>query len=199
MPKKDIEARKEYQRAYYNRNRLKLMKISKEYKSNNRDKIKECNRKYRNTNKDIIYIKQTEYLINNREKAKERSRRYYNMNIEKVSDWSKKYYYNNKDKKKLYYKSNSEHYNALWSKRRKWILSVDDKTITQDWLIKLLEYQNNRCKICWKLLIRKELDHIMPLSKWWKHSIFNVQRLCKNCNLKKSAKLPKWQLSIFNL
>jgi 5-methylcytosine-specific restriction endonuclease McrA len=42
------------------------------------------------------------------------------------------------------------------------------------------------------------MDHVMPLSKWWINSIFNIQWLCASCNMKKHAKLPTGQLSIFN-
>lgn len=44
------EERKEYRRAYYLKNKDKLLKSSKKWKENNKDRVKEINREY---NKNI--------------------------------------------------------------------------------------------------------------------------------------------------
>jgi 5-methylcytosine-specific restriction endonuclease McrA len=44
------------------------------------------------------------------------------------------------------------------------------------------------CNYCLKDIILREdrhLDHIFPLSKWWLHTINNLQWLCVKCNLSK--------------
>ena len=48
-----------------------------------------------------------------------------------------------------------------------------------------------KCKICNCNLKECEyhLDHIIPLSKWWLHTILNVQRLCQKCNIVKQDKI----------
>lgn len=78
------------------------------------------------------------------------------------------------------------------AKRRAVINSMSDNSITIIFLKNLLEKQNNKCNYCWKNISEhtsRHLDHIIPLSKWWIHSISNVQWLCCRCNLKKWSKI----------
>lgn len=103
-----------------------------------------------------------------------------------------------KERFKIYIEQRRELHNAQDSKRRCIIRKSYDWTITQKSLIKLLEHQKYKCNIC-KISIKhkKHLDHIMPLSKWWKHTIFNIQYLCPQCNLKKHAKITQ-PIGLFN-
>jgi len=50
-----------------------------------------------------------------------------------------------------------------------------------------IKKQNYNCNHCGINLnnVKKHLDHIIPLSKWWKHKIDNVQYLCMHCNCSK--------------
>ena len=102
---------------------------------------------------------------------------------------------NNKDKKKNYYTryyfDNKQKYIINNRRRISKIIIVDDNTINQKVVNNLLEQQEHKCKICGCDLrkVIMHLDHIIPISKWGIHSITNVQRLCKTCNLKKSDKI----------
>ena len=102
---------------------------------------------------------------------------------------------------KKYYEKNKQKFVDNRVKRKYSILELNDHTITTDGLDYLLEYQKTKCNICKCDLrrVKKNLDHIIPLSKWWLHSIFNVQWLCERCNKSKHDSLPKGQLNIFNI
>ncbi len=74
--------------------------------------------------------------------------------------------------------------------RRRTTTKMGDLT-KEEWL----EIQNRSpiCPACGKFVgcENLSLDHIIPISKGGKHTKDNVQALCLQCNLKKSAKLPK--------
>lgn len=76
------------------------------------------------------------------------------------------------------------------NKRRNWkIKAMSDWTITKESIQMLLYMQYNKCPYCNKDIYNysdMHLDHIIPISKWWEHSMYNVQWVCKNCNLSKN-------------
>ena len=99
-----------------------------------------------------------------------------------------------RQKQKEYDKTESrrEIYRLARSKRRASIKNTSDNTIILTNTKKLLKIQNYKCNYCWKDISEhtsRHLDHITPLSKWWIHSINNVQWLCCKCNLKKGNKI----------
>lgn len=106
----------------------------------------------------------------------------------------KEYYASNKDKWKNCWKyipteKNRERNRIQRSKRRALVNGTADKTITYKSTQELLSKQNNKCNYCSIDITDRDsrhLDHIYPISKWWSHSINNVQWLCCRCNLKKS-------------
>lgn len=50
---------------------------------------------------------------------------------------------------------------------------------------KILKRDNYKCVICWDS-DRIEVDHIIPVSKWWDNKNENLQTLCFRCNRWKS-------------
>lgn len=119
--------------------------------------------------------------------------------------WKWKYHTRCKPCKILYYSENKEKYNIKmreWSKTEKWrivdwnkkhrrrelIKRWNDLTVTQEALDDMLLMQNslcNNCKVNIENRSERHLDHIYPLSRWWLHTITNLQWLCVMCNLKK--------------
>jgi 5-methylcytosine-specific restriction endonuclease McrA len=65
-----------------------------------------------------------------------------------------------------------------------------DWTINLNSINKIIEEQSWLCKNCWiDIKNNYHIDHIYPISKWWLHSIDNIQILCPSCNMKKSNKI----------
>jgi hypothetical protein len=110
----------------------------------------------------------------------------------------------------LYYTENKEEYNnkrmeyrktEKWRlvklnerhRRRQMIKTTNDWSVTQYSLDDMLDSQKWLCNICWCNIQNREdrhLDHIYPLSKWWLHTISNLQWLCVKCNLSKGDSVP---------
>lgn len=108
---------------------------------------------------------------------------YYSNNKEK---WGNCWKYRTTDNAKEYYRL----YNANKRAKKR---TLSDGTITLSALSIILVQQGWKCNIC-NLDIKerksRHLDHIYPISKWWMHSINNVQWLCCKCNLQKSNLIP---------
>lgn len=70
--------------------------------------------------------------------------------------------------------------------RRERMRVTNDWTINVDSINSLLVKQSSTCNICSKSIKEKfDMDHIIPLSKSWPHSIYNIQLLCPHCNRSK--------------
>jgi len=157
----------------YKNNKEKYKKLSRDYYLNNKESKKTYDLKYREINKVILKEQIRKYYIKNKKKI----RSYLN-------EWQKEYRKTEKWKASM---------KVANSKRRNLVRATNDKTITTKSLIDLLIKQNRKCILCkieLDLTIRNtvHLDHIIPISKWWHHSLKNVQWLCKKCNLIKSDK-----------
>ena len=108
----------------------------------------------------------------------------------------KRYYNKNKDdilkRASIYKKTDYWKIAVLNSntKRQRIIDNTYDWSININSLNDILIKQNYQCNICKCDLNKniKHIDHIKPLSKWWQHTILNIQYLCKKCNLVKSNK-----------
>lgn len=180
--------RSEHDRKYRERRRLYSIFLSQEKKSI-------YNKKYRKSEKGKVRRK--EYQQNNRDKIRKQSLIRMKNNRDKTSIYLKKY------REKI--KENPEKYREYLDKkiyirnvnRRIKEKSNSDWTIKPSSIKKLLIDQWYKCAKCWIYMkwIKKnwrniyELDHIIPIAKWWPHSIYNVQWLCNTCNVFKSDKL----------
>jgi hypothetical protein len=105
-----------------------------------------------------------EYYKINKEYYKKKIRESRNNNPEMKSNQNKRYYEKHKEEHKLRVRSNKA---TNTYRRSKNILEFDDKTINQQSLQYLLEYQKYKCKLCNCDLrkVIKHMDHVMPLSK----------------------------------
>lgn len=130
------------------------------YNKANPDKKKEVSKKYRDNNVD---------------KCRESSRLSASKNKELGKQWVK----NNIDKVRIY-KSNNR------AKRKNSI-----GTHTPHEIDNLFNKQQGKCACCYESIINGyHKDHIVPLAKQGTNDIYNIQLLCKLCNLRKSSRDP---------
>ena len=88
---------------------------------------------------------------------------------------------------KEYRIKNPERYKE-WTQKRK---SGYTGRLPRGTITKIAELQKWKCAVCGVCLKNGyHIDHIYPLSKGGKHEPYNLQLLCKQCNLTKSAKDP---------
>lgn len=97
----------------------------------------------------------------------------------------------NKEKVNLY--SSSARHRRRWQKKL-----TSDYTITRKNIRNMLDNQKWLCVKC-GCDIRKTytLDHCKPLSKWWEHTIKNIQLMCRTCNCSKwsnSYRMEEWKI-----
>jgi hypothetical protein len=103
---------KDYLKAYYQKNKKKLIIKAKKYREKNKDKILLKNKKYYQKNKKKIYLRNRKWVKINRDKVNEYNRRWKKINLEKVKTSNRSYRIKNRDKllikQKKYRKKNTE-------------------------------------------------------------------------------------------
>ena len=170
------------------------------YKTDNSQMCREC-KNFKEISDDNFYKWNTKtwfrYIC--KQCHSERSAKIYLLseeeNIIRIKEAKKLRLDKTKENERLYKKSEQF---RLWKlnyrhRRRQIIRTTSDWTVTQTALDELLASQSCKCPLCWiDISERSErhLDHVIPLSKWWLHTISNLQWLCPKCNMKKSNKLP---------
>lgn len=109
-------------------------------------------------------------------------RDYYNINKTTIIEWVLSY-------KKTF---NWKQVSSISNKKRYNLISLtDDKTINIKTLLDIFKSQFFKCKYCKLCLVvnKKHLDHIIPISRWWLHTLTNVQYLCAKCNMVKHTSI----------
>ena len=95
-------------------------------------------------------------------------------------------------------KLNKDRVIAYAARRRK-IISKSREHFTAKDIRRLRKKQRGKCVYC-RIKLNKnieQVDHIIPLSKGGDNSRFNIQLLCRDCNLSKNAKMPhEWAQEI---
>jgi hypothetical protein len=152
-----------------------LKKYLATWRENNKDKRKATVDKYRANNRD----KCNEAVKKSNQKHPETQRNWVNKNREKVQqikrDWAARHPHQNKE-----IKANNR------SKRR-----GASGNFTKQQIYDLLVKQKHKCACC-KISISNKYhrDHIIPIALNGNNEIYNIQLLCKQCNLSKGAKHP---------
>lgn len=149
---------------------------------------------YRENNKKHILIKKSEYYYSNKDTLLEKQKYKYHNNKERR--------YKVHQRTKSWVKENPEANRAIQQrmrvKRKYWITSTDDWTITWDSIKNMLKSQKNMCILCGNYMWNKyTLDHCQSLFDWWAHSIKNIQIMCKRCNSSKnknSFRVVDWKI-----
>lgn len=173
---------------------------SKKYKDWLRCSCKECYKKERIKNADKIAEQKRWYYLRNKERLLKRDSEYRAKNKNKKSLYHQNWYEQNKERvlilQKEYYKKEDAKMLAQSrrNKRRALLSNVRIEKISKEFLKTLFESQDKKCNICstylnFDIKYSVHLDHIIPISKWWKHIKTNLQYLCSTCNLKKWSKI----------
>lgn len=150
----------------------------------NNSSVRESKRKA-----DIKYHKKNRELICLKGRTRHKQNKEYDNFV--CNQW----YKNNRDYVlNVYIKINSEQFRVRSAERRALKVTQSDWTVNQECLNYLWLNQNGCCAMCWCDLSqlpsnKRNLDHIYPISKWWLHSIYNLQRTCQRCNFSKWAKI----------
>lgn len=138
-------------------------------------KCKSCRstqrKKHYSKNKDRLLMQSREYYAANKLECRKRSEDWKRRNAEKYKSLVSAWKANNKDK--------------VWStKTRRRELEKSEFVVTAKDMLRL---KNSVCATCGSQ-DQIEIDHIIPLSRGGKHSIGNLQPLCRFHNRSKGSK-----------
>lgn len=145
------------------------------WQKNNPDKVKKLDRARHQRDREKRNAKQREYAKNNVELATKRKSKWAQENREKALQIQKKW--NERNRHKI---------NAYAANRR--CLTRGAGKHTGDDIKKIYAQQGGLCKTCGAVLGKWHVDHIVPISAGGSNEAYNLQLLCKSCNLRKSNK-----------
>lgn len=163
----------EYYREYYKKNKARKAENCKRWraakKAENPDFRKEEHKRYRDSHKEQIRAYDKRYDDAHPIEHRERVRRYTRNHPDRIAVYAKKYRQEHRD---LYY------YHA--NKRRLLEKGNGGSHTYTEWT-KLKESYGNICLRCGKSL-RLSQDHVVPVTKFGRDDIENIQPLCHKCN-----------------
>lgn len=169
-----------------------------------KEKQKKWNNEYYKKNKKKIIDKEKEKYWSDPELYRSKRRKTYHKHSKKYLQDKKMYYVKNNiaSAKKIRYANDEDYRKKVLSTHKKWAKTERGKDIIRrsnekrrrslkdiydisEKDIKRL-YRSN-CIICENPKIT--IDHIIPISRGGRHSIGNLQPLCRSCNSSKGSKL----------
>ena len=189
------ESRREYQRAYYLKNKDRIRRrqdlqvkanwgriysYRKAWRKANSEKVREWERKYKNSlPRESVNAKHRDWCKRNPAKIKAKSRRFYVNHRAEI-----------RARHKQWCENNPHRISAASMKRRalKAKATVNLRQIT-NWISSIKGKHEAVCYYCGgKILVGPNaihFDHIIPLSRGGPHSVENLCVSCPACNLEK--------------
>lgn len=157
--------------------RIKQWKIDNDY-----------DRKYRECNKSRIRENQKRWEQRNPDKIKKsREKSKHKTEISRI-----KWYAENRDvclERSCNWRKNNRERVNITNKLRKNRKRANGGSFTNQEWVELCNSYNNVCIVPDCQNTNLEVDHIVPVSKGGTGYIWNIQPLCKSCNLSKSTKI----------
>lgn len=150
----------------------------KNWQKQNPDKVRNLDRKRHERDKDRRNALQRQYAREHKDQATQRKRLWASLNPEKRLAIQKRW--NEKNRHKI---------NAYAQNRRALLYCAG--THTGEDVEVIFKAQSGLCAICSMVLVKKHVDHIMPISRGGRNTKDNLQILCPSCNLIKSNKIPE--------
>ena len=185
-----IEAKKEYQKQWYQDNREKLLKRRKQYQQEHKEEITKYHKQYYQDNKEKIDGRQRQYYQEHKEEKAEWNKQYRQENPEKGKNRHKKYYQNNKEqiveRHKQYHKTPMGRACMLLNSYQK----ADKKynrgecTLTAQWIaVNIFPKPCHWCgEVGWEIMGCDRIDNSLP------HTPDNVIPCCDACNKNRGRK-----------
>lgn len=159
-------------RAWRAKNKERVAELNRMFYQENRQKRLEYHRSYRQKNKDYFKEAMKKFKRDNPSYSRNYNREWSRANPEKINERSRK--------------------------RRARRLGNGGAFTAQEWHM-LKQHYKFTCLCCRRQEpeIQLTVDHVIPLSKGGRHSIENIQPLCRSCNSAKHDDMidyrPQWQ------
>tara|TARA_R100001463_G_scaffold93154_1_gene147901 strand:- start:1159 stop:1758 length:600 start_codon:yes stop_codon:yes gene_type:complete len=170
----DPEQVRAYHRAYYLKNKEKILECNKEWYYKNTEKKK----KYRQKNKEKMQAYEKEYYQKNIEKIKERKKQYWKKNKEKIQKIKTEWRKNNSALVLQHMATRrARKIRAIPALLRKF--PVEKRRVYTVYLLSRIYAKADG--------IERHVDHMVPLSDGGPHWSGNLQILTKEQNLEKGA------------
>lgn len=171
-------------RRWQAKNREKVDQITREWQAANRDRTNAATERWREKNPEMVKAQRARHYTKTRVKQIRDAREWRLKNPDRMREHSRR-----SIKKKR--AENPEKYrNLVRLRRAKERVGI----VSSDIVEQLMRKQDNRCVYCrvdlHSAVVRRELDHIMPLALDGIHEDANLQLLCGPCNRRKCAKHP---------
>lgn len=216
MSLKDPDKKKAYQKAWYEKNKERILSSRRRYYNDNYAEIQEYHRKRHELYRDRFNKKSADYRAKNLDRTRKAGRDYYawlveydpkglrekrkqardNTPTEIRRKWEANYRENNREivreRAREWARRNRHKTRAKCQERRakQRGCTIGDPSAIIAWEKSWRQMRRVRCYWCNRMVSPKNAhaDHIMPISRGGSHSISNLAIACAACNLSKGAK-----------
>jgi len=163
------QRKKEWQRAYYLRNKERLSVQKKQWAGKNRAKKKEDDKRWRQANKERVAKKVKEYQQSHKSQVNATNRRWQKRNWEKHIEYQLQYNH---------------------AKRARMEIATVNMKAIRGFVRAVKAKAFCTCYYCGSKVSSKKIhfDHIIPIAKGGQHSVENLCVSCPPCNMAKHDK-----------